>query len=454
MKQSLIVVGMLAVGFGAKADGLFNVFNVGQPIFDVDHTTTLSKAKGRFEVLFGSCIVSLPNDGSGTPFAGNGIIYSRDYTNAYAIPGANIGDTPTVTIRVWDVTTGATFSTAAHKGSTRFVLDPLGGDRIPPGGTSNFHSFALGTSAADFFTYEWNFNGGNLSPAIGSGTMTYADKATFSLTKFGTTDNNTVPDIDGHEVAYMHLPSFIGTDNGYLLTFNDSTANGGGKYINQYTFIADVLVPPPLNWVPLFNTNPKNQNDADFYIDPSGAIGIYPIYSPPATVRSGTWIRLAFVADLIDPLVNIRLYANGKKVAQGKLNSPLDGRWSIFPGLTFGGGLLLFNEGDTSGVYTHELYVSHIAFVDQNLGDFEIAELGGPAWDGIFLQGNVFLPRLNISTIQNSITITWPCSGNFVLQKTFNLPANEWKSIDGTYGRSSYTEPLSIVSTFYRLKSQ
>jgi hypothetical protein len=144
MKKSLVVVGLLVAGFAAKADGQFTVLNVGQPIFDVDGTTKLAKANGRFEVLFGSSVVSLPGDGSGTAFAGNGLISSG--ADTYVIPGANVGDTPTVTLRAWDVTTGATYATATHKGSTSFALDPLGGGATPPGGTSNFVSFKLTAS--------------------------------------------------------------------------------------------------------------------------------------------------------------------------------------------------------------------------------------------------------------------------------------------------------------------
>jgi hypothetical protein len=63
------------------------------------------------------------------------------------------------------------------------------------------------------------------------------------------------------------VPSFTGLTNGYLLSFNDSSPNGGGSYINRYTILFDVLIPGPLNWLPLFNTNPQNGNDADWYVD-------------------------------------------------------------------------------------------------------------------------------------------------------------------------------------------
>jgi hypothetical protein len=141
VNKSLVVIGLLTTGFAAKANGQFTVLNVGQPIFDVDGTTKLAKEKGRFEVIFGTMIVSFPGDGSGTPFAADGLISSG--ADTYCIPGANVGDTPTVTIAAWDVTTGSSFFEAIHKRATTFTLDPLGGGATPPGGISNFRSFKL-----------------------------------------------------------------------------------------------------------------------------------------------------------------------------------------------------------------------------------------------------------------------------------------------------------------------
>jgi hypothetical protein len=45
----------------------------------------------------------------------------------------------------------------------------------------------------------------------------------------------------------------------------------------------------------------------------------------------------------------------------------------------------LFNEGDTSDVYTHALYVNSIAFADRELNATEIAALGSPKAAGIFI---------------------------------------------------------------------
>ena len=121
--------------------------------------------------------------------------------------------------------------------------------------------------------------------------------------------------------------------------------------------------------MPFFNTNPQNQNDADFYMAPNGAVGIQ-VYSSPGLITSNTWYRIAFVADLT--LSRLTFFVNGLPVETNNA-AALDGRWSLLSEDNPGADLLLFNEGDLSGAYTHEVYAAHIAIVPRNLGAVEIA---------------------------------------------------------------------------------
>ena len=123
---------------------------------------------------------------------------------------------------------------------------------------------------------EWRFDTANLSSTVGSGIMAYAAPTTAGLTTFGATDGTTVPHIDGQPTGYLGVPAFSDKADGYLLEFPDLAPDGGGGFVNQYTFIADVLIPGPLNWLPFFQTEPTNpfRNDADFYLAPDGALGI------------------------------------------------------------------------------------------------------------------------------------------------------------------------------------
>jgi hypothetical protein len=289
--------------------------------------------------------------------------------------------------------------------------------------------------------YEWTFDRHNLSAALGPGLLTYADTATPGLTSFGTTDGSTVPHIGGQPTAYMHAPGFVNLTNGYLVTLGASDPNGGGQFINQYTFIADVLLPGPLNnYLPVFNTNPQNENDADFYVAPNGAVGIQ-IYSSPGAVTSNTWYRIALVADLTLP--RLTYFVNGVPAGTNN-NVAFDGRWSLLTDVNTGADLLLFNEGDLSGTYTHEVYAAHIAIVPKSLSAVEIGVLGGPVAEGIFSR------QLSVSRNGNSVILNWRGAANVGLQKRNSLTNENWQTIGATLGASNYNETATSTA-FYRL---
>jgi glycerophosphoryl diester phosphodiesterase len=293
--------------------------------------------------------------------------------------------------------------------------------------------------------YEWTFDAGNLASALGNGVMEYADNATVSLTSFGTTDGATVPHINGQSATYMRVPAFTGINNGYHLSFADSGPNGGGAYINRFTFLADILIPGTLNWTALFNTNPENANDADWYVDANGRLGIgSPLgYSNPSTISARAWHRIAFVADLGAGAVTY--YRNGSQVYQRAGTSLLDGRFSLYSANDPGPDLLLFNEGDGGGVYTHELYAASIAFVDRNLSAAEIAALGGPNSEGIFVR------RLRIERTTTHVTLNWTGAPTVRLQKATTLsPTPNWQDVSGTTGASTFSE-AATSNAFYRL---
>jgi hypothetical protein len=179
----------------------------------------------------------------------------------------------------------------------------------------------------------------------------------------------------------MHVPGFTATADGYLATFSDTGPNGGGAYVNQYTMIFDVLEPGSLYWTPFFNTSTTNGNDADLYIAPDGAVGIGADYSPIGAIAPNIWNRVAFTADL--GAGQFTIYINGVQQHQRNGGSLIDGRWSLESNLDAGHDLWLFNEGDGSGVYTHEFYLNSFYFADRTLSANEISALGGPNANGI-----------------------------------------------------------------------
>ena len=317
-------------------------------------------------------------------------------------------------------------------------------DEVKPTGVITGDVWSFTTRSMNI--YEWNFANGDLTPALGNGLLSYADgAATSNLTTFGASDGTTVPHIAGYPTRYMRVPAFSNTAHGYHVTLNGSTPNGGGAYINQFTIIFDLLIPAPLGWTPLFNTNPQNANDADFFVDANGRAGIGAIgYSTNGAVTSNAWHRIAFVADLATN--SVTYYVDGRSVFAGAAS--LDGRHSLYSSADPGPDLLLFNEGDTSGTFTHAVYVSSFAFIDRTMMAAEIQTLGAPNDLGIFIQT---LPPLSIARNGNALQLTWRGGPGIRLQKSTTLTASAWQDLPGTTGANSFTESLGNNASFYRL---
>jgi hypothetical protein len=327
-------------------------------------------------------------------------------------------------------------------------------DEFTPTGAVTGDVWSFTTRTINAATYEWNFANSNLAPALGNGVLAYADGATTSnLTVFGTTDGTTIPHIAGKPAKYLRAPAFTGIGNGYTATFTDSTPNGGGGYINQYTMIFDVLLPSPINWFPFFNTNPANPggNDADFYVAPDGSIGIAAIgYSAISLIAPNTWYRIAFVADLAAGTVTY--YRNGTPVYTG--NAGIDGRHAIYSNADAGADLLLFNEGDTSGVYTHVVYLSSFLFTDRTMSASEIAALGGPKARGILVPA----PAINLSIDLQPANVLLHWSGGegpFQVQRAFALTNNAaWQNLGAPTSNTNATIARDNNGGFFRVIGQ
>jgi hypothetical protein len=225
---------------------------------------------------------------------------------------------------------------------------------------------------------SWTFDNGDLSIAQslgGSGQLTYKDAATQAATTFGVTSPNPPNPVDG-PAGFLHhgqLPN--GGEAGYQLSYTNVLPNGGGAYVNDYTMIFDVFI-PQINWTPLFNTDPANGNDADWYVDPSGALGIGELgYSPAGTISANTWHRLGFVHDRTGGTV--KYWVDGTNVFTGAA-AAIDARYSLYSSNdAIPAHVSLHGEGDGSGNYTNEIYWNNFFFADFPLSDQAMAALGG-----------------------------------------------------------------------------
>ncbi|MEC8895093.1 MAG: LamG-like jellyroll fold domain-containing protein, partial [Planctomycetota bacterium] len=167
----------------------------------------------------------------------------------------------------------------------------------------------------------------------------------------------------------------------YFRMYHGLSPNAGGAYVNQYTLIIDVMYPEAFGpddpdgllgttgWQALYQTNETNTNDGDWFVNPTGGIGISGNY--PGSVPDGQWHRLALAVDLVAGTYTS--YINGERVQQNT-GQTVDGRFSL------GESVLIFADesGETAGGYVSSIQIRDVAMTDA-----ELAEMGGPTAEGI-----------------------------------------------------------------------
>ena len=92
--------------------------------------------------------------------------------------------------------------------------------------------------------------------------------------------------------------------------------------------------------------------------------------------------------------------------------------------------------------------VSSITFTDRTLSAAEIAALGGPRAEGIFVR------RLSANRNGADVLLTWIAAANTRLQGATALSPLNWQDIGGTVGASSYAQPVTNSAAFFRLVEQ
>ena len=110
----------------------------------------------------------------------------------------------------------------------------------------------------------------------------------------------------------------------YFRLSHGFSPNAGGAYVNQYTLIMDVMYPEAFGkddpdgflgtegWQGLYQTNESNTNDGDWFVNPTGGVGISGNYG--GSVPDGQWHRLALSVDLVAGTYTS--YVNGERVQQ------------------------------------------------------------------------------------------------------------------------------------------
>ncbi|NLH16593.1 MAG: PEP-CTERM sorting domain-containing protein [Phycisphaerae bacterium] len=219
---------------------------------------------------------------------------------------------------------------------------------------------------------QFDFNG-DLSASAGPGTLDYFNGATTSgAVSFGTAGSFGLSALSGGDATVMSFAAFQ-PDQGLQL-FPGCGPNGGGSDINQYTMIWDLLIPSfSSSYSSLFNTNPSNGNDGDFFIRENMGIGISGDYT--GIINPNEWNRIGVTVDLTTSTMS--KYINGVQVGSQILSSGVGGRWALYAD---GQATLLLadEDGENNAGYINSFY-----FADRALTSSEMAAFGGPDSDGV-----------------------------------------------------------------------
>ncbi|MBI3869816.1 MAG: hypothetical protein HY299_14935 [Verrucomicrobia bacterium] len=208
---------------------------------------------------------------------------------------------------------------------------------------------------------QWDFNG-NLAPTLGSSDLApgFAAPAGAAGVSF------TTATIAGQSAQ---VASF--TRGTWLRLTHGLPPNGGGSFLNKYTLIMDVMFPsrPAGLFTALFQTSPVNANDAEWFLNPAGALGVSGVYG--GSVPNGAWRRLALVVD--SGAGTATSYVDGVQVATTGGATP-DGRWSL------SATALLFADDTQESAAG---LVNSAQLRDEALTGPAIAALGGPSAAGV-----------------------------------------------------------------------
>jgi predicted phosphodiesterase len=239
---------------------------------------------------------------------------------------------------------------------------------------------------------QWDFNG-DLSSSTGGSNLVAAAAA--PATAPGVTF--TTATINGQAAQ---VTSF--TRGTFFRMTHRLGANVGGAYLNAYTLIMDVMFPSrPSGWAVLWQTNPSNSNDGDWFINPNRGLGISGNYG--GVVVDGTWNRIALVINPVDG--TFTSYLNGNQVQQNT-GITTDGRWSIGPVA------LLFADEDQENAAG---FVNSVQLRDVAMTAADLASLGGATASGIPLPATPTLQLLSPNGGENlqagsTQTVSWSAS--------------------------------------------
>ncbi len=294
-------------------------------------------------------------------------------------------------------------------------------------------------------TGQWDFDGGDLRATVGAA---LEFRGTASLrTSFPYVG------INGRAARAMQFGT-NGVADGYYMT-HGAKPNGGGRFVNQYTLIMDVLFPASSTgqWRALFQSDPFNHegNDAEFYVGNASAtpegngIGAAGEFHGP--LAPDTWYRIAFAVDLTAPSgQQLSKYVNGVKVASQSLPGGIDGQFALGPSA------VLFASGLTTSILTQPGLANSLQFVNGWMSPAQLAALAGPSAEGL-PAGDAALKIESLTKDATAVNLTWAGpDGVFQVLESPNLTNPVWQAVATFTNTRNITLPVTGPTSFYRIK--
>ena len=294
-------------------------------------------------------------------------------------------------------------------------------------------------------TGQWDFEHADLRPTVGVALEFLGD--TGSITQF-------MPMPVGSGFSGVMGFQAESVTQGYRLR-HGARANGGGRFVNQYTIVLDVRFPQGSHnqWRALFQTDPFNHsgNEADLSVGnanslPDGnGIGIEGQFDGPLSPEA--WHRLAFAVDLNRPApAQLTKYIDGVRVGSQSLASGVDGRYALGPSV------LLFTTGDRPGDNAWPGFVSSVQFVDGWLPESVLQALGGPSKAGIPLDGTELRIHRAHWTGQAVNFEVAGGEGLFQPERSRSLDGEEWEEAGPASTNRSFAVPADDTLAFFRVR--
>jgi hypothetical protein len=320
---------------------------------------------------------------------------------------------------------------------------------------TNAWSFNVQLSIPGFHpvTGQWDFLDSDLRASIGVDLTCFdpdGSGLTRSLTRFGTTTDLGVPDLDGQPVKIMEVPGDLDRRIGYVMT-HGIPPNGGGTRVNQYTLIMDIMVDTEgafaASLLQISDTN--NTSDGDLFWQQGnfgqGSGG----YNGSNLFTAGEWHRICAAYDEAAQPPVVTKFVDGIKIDDWTANQKLDDvRRALLPKA------ILFADGDHDE--RRRMWVSSIQIRSGKLSDADMTALGSPSAEKIpvVIPGTEppQPPALAIKMANGLVHISWPATAiGYALESTLTLTSPDWAIVSNVTSNAVDIPPTG-ASQFFRLR--